>query len=434
MAVKCGEMPLATWNPPVTQVVPADRMLPIPSVAMNESTCSTTTTNALTSPTSSPKATAAKTPRMKPWGLAWNQTTMQPPMPRVPPMDRSNAPQATGTIRPRATMAVIACDPAMIRKLVAVRNRFGTHSAKRRISAAHTYRPLNRSSPRTEVRLRRVCAAWAPGLGATSGSRGVWLLTVIPVPFSRSRPGSSSAGGSGSRTARSRGVVPITADRGRGDQIVVHAATGDLVGDLPAPQDQHPMAQPDEFLVVGRDDDYGGAVGGGLVDELVDVRLGADVHALGRLVEDEHLGFHPQPAGQHHLLLVAAGQVGHGELAVSRAYVQALQPHRDIGTFPALAQDSVTPVQGGATHRDVLAEGRRHERRVGVTLGRDQSHAQGHGLVRPQLGDRGSVDRDLARPVDAAEQRRGHLVPSRAGDAGDADDLAGVHGQVHVVQ
>jgi len=39
-----------------------------------------------------------------------------------------------------------------------------------------------------------------------------------------------------------RGVVPITADRGRGDQIVVHAATGDLVGDLPAPQDQHPMA------------------------------------------------------------------------------------------------------------------------------------------------------------------------------------------------
>ena len=124
--------------PPVTQVVPADRMLPIPSVAMNESTCSMTTMNALTSPTSSPKATAATMPRMKPWPLAWNQTTMQHPMPRVPPMDRSNAPQATGTIRPRASMAVMACDPAMIRKLVAVRNRLGTHSEKMRISAAST--------------------------------------------------------------------------------------------------------------------------------------------------------------------------------------------------------------------------------------------------------------------------------------------------------
>src|SRR5579862_5192996 len=205
---------------------------------------------------------------------------MQTPMPRVPPIDRSNAPQATGTIRPRATMAVMACDPAMMRKLVAVRNRLGTHSAKMRISTAHTYRPLNRSRPRVVARLRRPragwAAVWAPGSGSSdpcsSGSRGLCSLTVIPIPFSvhrssRSRPGSSSAGGSGSRTACSRGVVPITADRGRGDQIVVHPATGDLVGDFSAPQDQHPMAQPNELLVIGGDDEHGGAVGGGLVDE-----------------------------------------------------------------------------------------------------------------------------------------------------------------------
>src|SRR6202043_514739 len=39
-----------------------------------------------------------------------------------------------------------------------------------------------------------------------------------------------------------------------------------------------------------------------------------------------------------------------------------------------------------------------------------------------------------ARTVGAAEHRRGHLVPPGAGDAGDADDLAGVHGQVQVGQ
>ena len=53
-------------------------------------------------------------------------------------MDRSKAPQATGTIRPKATMAVMAWDPAMIRKLVAVSNRLGTHSVKMRTSTAHT--------------------------------------------------------------------------------------------------------------------------------------------------------------------------------------------------------------------------------------------------------------------------------------------------------
>ena len=40
----------------------------------------------------------------------------------------------------------------------------------------------------------------------------------------------------------------------------------------------------------------------------VDLRLGADVDAAGRLVEDQHLGLDLQPARQQHLLLVAARQ------------------------------------------------------------------------------------------------------------------------------
>ena len=161
----------------MTQVVPADRMLPIPSVAMNESTCSMTTMNALTSPTSSPKATAAKMPRMKPWPLAWNQMTMQHPMPSVPPMDRSNAPQATGTIRPRATHGRDGLRPGDDPELVAVRNRLGTHSEKIRISAAHTYSPLNRSRPRAAARLRR------PGRLAAGLGLGVRFYGPVLVRF-----------------------------------------------------------------------------------------------------------------------------------------------------------------------------------------------------------------------------------------------------------
>ena len=53
----------------------------------------------------------------------------------------------------------------------------------------------------------------------------------------------------------------------------------------------------------------GHALGGQLVDELVDLDLGAHVDAARRLVEDEHLGLGGQPLGEHHLLLGAAGEV-----------------------------------------------------------------------------------------------------------------------------
>ncbi len=156
------------------------------------------------------------------------------------------------------------------------------------------------------------------------------------------------------------------------------------------------MAQPDELFVVGGDDEHAGALGGCLVDELVDVRLGADVHTLGGLVKDENLRIHPQPAGQHHLLLVPPGQVGHRELAVPGPYVEALQPPRDVRTLVALPQDAATEVDARADHRDVLAQGRCHERRVRVPFGRNEAHAHGHGPVRAKLRHDGAVDLDLA--------------------------------------
>jgi hypothetical protein len=45
-----------------------------------------------------------------------------------------------------------------------------------------------------------------------------------------------------------------------------------------------------------------------LVDELIDLLLGADIDAAGRLIQDQHLGPGQQPLGDGHLLLVAAGE------------------------------------------------------------------------------------------------------------------------------
>ena len=57
----------------------------------------------------------------------------------------------------------------------------------------------------------------------------------------------------------------------------------------------------------GNQDD-GHALAGEIGDHRVDVGLGLDVDALGRLVEDEHARLGRQPFGKHDLLLVAAGK------------------------------------------------------------------------------------------------------------------------------
>ena len=45
-------------------------------------------------------------------------------------------------------------------------------------------------------------------------------------------------------------------------------------------------------------------------EQMVNLDLGADVDAARRLVDDQHLRPQRQPARQHHLLLIAAGEVG----------------------------------------------------------------------------------------------------------------------------
>ena len=51
---------------------------------------------------------------------------------------------------------------------------------------------------------------------------------------------------------------------------------------------------------------------GQVVDDLVDIRLGADVDAPGGLVEDQHGRLGVEPLGEHRLLLVAARQQADG--------------------------------------------------------------------------------------------------------------------------
>ena len=63
---------------------------------------------------------------------------------------------------------------------------------------------------------------------------------------------------------------------------------------------------------------------GELADHGVDLGLGADVDAARRLVEDEQRGLGVEPLAQHHLLLVAAGELGDRQVDRGRADRQPL--------------------------------------------------------------------------------------------------------------
>ena len=97
------------------------------------------------------------------------------------------------------------------------------------------------------------------------------------------------------------------------DEFVDEAAVG---------EDQTAVAEADHFLQLGGDDDQADALAGELDDEPVDLVAGADVDALGRLVEEEDVRRVHQHAGEEELLLVAAGKVRHGRRRGARLDVQ----------------------------------------------------------------------------------------------------------------
>ena len=76
-------------------------------------------------------------------------------------------------------------------------------------------------------------------------------------------------------------------------------------------------------------------VAAGLVDQVVDDLARAGIDALGRLVEHQDGTRRGHPAGDEHLLLVAAAQLGHELLGVGGAHVVAVD---EVARAVALAR------------------------------------------------------------------------------------------------
>ena len=77
----------------------------------------------------------------------------------------------------------------------------------------------------------------------------------------------------------------------------------------PFAQHEDPIRAFEHFLEFGGNHQHAEPVLGELLDDALDLRLGADVDAARRLVEDQQLRVHREPAREQHLLLVAAGEL-----------------------------------------------------------------------------------------------------------------------------
>ena len=87
------------------------------------------------------------------------------------------------------------------------------------------------------------------------------------------------------------------------------ASARDSSADQPAlAEHQHPIGHAQHLGELRRDHQHGHALGHQLVEEAVDLGLGPDVDAAGRLVDDQHRRLAGQPLAEHDLLLVATRQ------------------------------------------------------------------------------------------------------------------------------
>ncbi|BCH14071.1 hypothetical protein MesoLjLa_09220 [Mesorhizobium sp. L-2-11] len=195
------------------------------------------------------------------------------------------------------------------------------------------------------------------------------------------------------------------------------------IDDAPPKDDDDTIADTLHLLEFGCVEQHRLALVGEFAQQLVNLLLGADIDAARRVEAEDGLCFSGDPAGDRHLLLVAAGQPLHLALG-ARVDLQPLDRTDDPGSF--LRHVGRPPVsQGGAERqRDVFAHRALHGQRFGAVAGHiGDSSADRIRRMREFHRLAVHLDRAAGRP-DRAGQRGEQLVLALALKRDDAGDLA----------
>src|ERR1700680_42923 len=217
------------------------------------------------------------------------------------------------------------------------------------------------------------------------------------------------------------------------DRLLAQAVAGQDPADRAFMHPRYPVADADDLLQVAGDHQDGDAAIRQPAYELINLRLGADVHAACRLVEDNGPRVHGKPLGEDDFLLVATREAGRS--GTYRRHPDVQLALLDLGTFV------LAPGVDEATRRECAKVGERD------ILGDRDIEEKAEALA--VLGDEvdATVDRGTRAPDDNwlagepngaanhsvdAENSAGQLGAAGADQTGKAQNLTGAKRQAHL--
>lgn len=140
-----------------------------------------------------------------------------------------------------------------------------------------------------------------------------------------------------------------------------------------------------------------------LVEQAVDGGLGSDVDARRRFLQDQQAQSAPEPAADHDLLLVSAGQGGDGGLAVAGPDREPVDQGDRLGAFAAGSDPAWRwPVPGVGVGQEVLPYGQLGEAAFALSVAGYEGDTACDGV-----GDRTGVVRAAVQQHPSPEERSG---------------------------
>ena len=142
---------------------------------------------------------------------------------------------------------------------------------------------------------------------------------------------------------------------GGGQQGVLAGVRGQLGDDAATVEHGGAVAHEADLAQLAGEHQHGGALVGERADEVVHLVLGSDVDAARRVEQQHHAQATGEPAGDRHLLLVAAGQPAH---LARRPGVDRQSADRLVDPRPFLGGTDRSPLGDAVEQRrgDVLAD------------------------------------------------------------------------------
>ena len=116
-------------------------------------------------------------------------------------------------------------------------------------------------------------------------------------------------------------------------RAIVSSSLRNFRDDAPAAEHQRAVADALDLLEIGRDQEHRHALLQRQLQQVIDLRLGADVDADRRLLQDEQLDLRLHPAGDDDLLLIAAAERGDRLLGVLGLDREALERRARVWRF-----------------------------------------------------------------------------------------------------